>query len=181
MAGHNKWSQIKRKKGASDAERSKLFGKLSRVITLESKKANGNPNSPLLRAAVDKAKSFNMPNDNIDRAIKKGTGGEAGELESIIYEAYGPGGAALLIEALTGNRNKAASEIKHILSEHGTALGGIGSVLWAFEKIEGEWQPKSETPLSPEDEEKLAGLISALEENEEVQDVYTNATKSDAS
>ncbi|HYF10399.1 MAG TPA: YebC/PmpR family DNA-binding transcriptional regulator [Candidatus Paceibacterota bacterium] len=179
MAGHNKWSQIKRKKGASDAERSKLFGKLSRFIVLESKKAAGNVNSPSLRAAIDKARAFNMPSDNIERAIKKGTGGEAGGLEAILYEAYGPGGAALLIEALTGNRNKAASEIKHILSEHGTSLGGIGSAAWAFEKVEGEWRPKVEVPLAPGDEEKLGALIAALEENDEVQDVYTNAAKTD--
>jgi YebC/PmpR family DNA-binding regulatory protein len=179
MAGHNKWSQIKRKKGVSDAQRSKLFGKLARFIVLESKKAAGNVSSPSLRAAIDKAKAFNMPSDNIERAIKKGVGGEAGELEVIVYEAYGPGGAALLIEALTGNRNKAASEIKHVLSEHGTMLGGIGSALWAFEKVEGEWQPKNEVPISPEDEEKLGALISTLEENEEVQDVYTNAAKTD--
>lgn len=179
MAGHNKWTQIKRKKGASDAERSKLFGKLSRLLFLESKKAGGNTDTPSLRAAIDKAKTFNMPKENIERALRKGLSEEVAGLEAITYETYGPGGAAIIIEALTSNRHKAANEIKHLLSEHDTSLGGIGSALWAFEKIDGGWAPKSEIALSKEEERALAKLLQALGENEEVQEVYTNAARTE--
>lgn len=175
MAGHNKWSKIKRQKGASDAAKSKTFGKLARAITTASREAKGNTTSPTLRAAIDKAREFNMPNDNIERAVKKGVGADAEQLESITYEAYGPGGSALIIEALTGNRNKAAQEVKFILSEHGFSLAGQGSAAWAFTKEGAEWKPTMTTPLSPEDEQALEKLIEALEENDEVQDVYTNA------
>jgi len=113
MSGHNKWSQIKRQKGATDAKRSKLFGKFARLITSESKISAGNISAPALRAIIEKAKAANMPSDNIDRAIKKGTGADAGEMEHITYEAYGPGGAALIIEALTDSKNRAAAEVKH--------------------------------------------------------------------
>src|SRR3989338_7323656 len=110
MAGHNKWSQIKRKKEVTDAKKSQVFSKLARLITLESRKAGGDLNSPGLRAVIEKARSYNMPGDNIERAVKKGVEKSEENLEAIIYEAYGPGGVALIIEALTGNRNKTASE-----------------------------------------------------------------------
>jgi YebC/PmpR family DNA-binding regulatory protein len=175
MAGHNKWSKIKRQKGASDAAKSKTFSKLARAITTASREAKGNTTSPALRAAIEKAREFNMPNDNIDRAVKKGVGADSEQLESITYEAYGPGGSALIIEALTSNRNKAAQEVKFILSEHGSSLAAQGSASWAFTKEGGEWKPTTTVPLSPDDEAALEKLINALEENDEVQDVYTNA------
>ncbi len=175
MAGHNKWSKIKRQKAGTDAAKAKTFSKLARAITTASKQVNGNETSPVLRAAIEKAREFNMPNDNIERAVKKGTGSEAEHLDNVTYEAYGPGGSALIIEALTSNRNKAAQEIKFILSEHGTSLAAQGSAAWAFTKEGAEWKPTMTTPLSPEDEQALEKLIDALEENDEVQDVYTNA------
>lgn len=175
MAGHNKWSKIKRQKGASDAAKSKMFSKFARAITTASRQVNGNVSSPVLRAAIEKAREFNMPNDNIDRAVKKGVGSDAEQLESITYEAYGPGGSALIIEALTSNRNKAAQEVKFILSENGLSLAGVGSAAWAFTRENGEWKPNMTVPLSPEDAAKLEKLIGELEENDEVQDVYTNA------
>ncbi len=176
MSGHNKWSKIKNKKAVTDAQKSKVFGKLVRFIAVESKKAKGDINSPGLRTAIEKAKEANVPSDNIERAIKKGTGGEGGEMEQITYEAYGPGGCALIIEALTENRNKAAQEIKHILSENGFELATPGSASWAFEKQIGSgWLPKNTTPISDEDGEKLNILIEELEENDEVQEVFTNA------
>jgi transcriptional/translational regulatory protein YebC/TACO1 len=146
-----------------------------KLITVEAKKAGGNLASPGLKNAIEKAKAVNVPNDNIERAIKKST--EAGAaMESITYEAYGPGGCGIIIESLTDNRNKAAQEIKHILSEHGYSLAGIGSVTWAFERTpDMEWSPTSTIPLSEEDGEKLGELVDSLEENDEVQDVYTNA------
>lgn len=176
MSGHNKWSKIKNKKAITDAQKSKIFGKLVRFISMESKKAKGDTNAPGLRAAIEKAKEANVPNDNIEKAIKKGVGGEGGEMEQIIYEAYGPGGCALIIETLTENRNKAAQEIKHILSENGYELAPPRGVTWAFEKQVGGggWIPKNTLPISKEDNTKLEILINELEENDEVQEVFTN-------
>ncbi len=174
MSGHNKWSKIKRQKEKTDGQKSKIFGKMVRLITVEAKKSGGNVSSPGLKNAIDKAKSFNVPNDNIERAIKKFSEGGA-SMEAITYEAYGPGGCAMIIEALTDNRNKAAQEIKFILSKHGYALAGIGAATWAFTRTpEMEWVPQTTVPLSDEDSEKLESLVDDLEENDEVQDVYTN-------
>ncbi|HRH26375.1 MAG TPA: YebC/PmpR family DNA-binding transcriptional regulator [Candidatus Paceibacterota bacterium] len=173
MSGHNKWSKIKRQKAGTDAEKSKIFGKLVRFISVEAKKAGGNPNSPSLKAAIDKARAANMPNDTIERAIKKAT--DSANMDSITYEAYGPGGSALIIEALTDNRNKAAQEIKHILSKNGFELASPGSASWAFTKQNNEWVPQTTIPISESDSEILEKLIGELEDNDEVQDVYTNA------
>lgn len=175
MSGHNKWSKIKRQKGASDAQKSKIFGKMVRYISVESKKAGGNLASPGLKTAIEKAKVVNVPNDTIDRAVKKGSTDNSAAMESITYETYGPGGSALIIEALTDNRNKASQEIKHLLAKNGFSLAGMGAATWAFEKKDGEWLPKTTMPLGEEDEKKLEALINELEENDEVQDVYTNA------
>ncbi len=175
MSGHNKWSKIKRQKGASDAQRSKTFSKLVRFITVEAKKAGGNLSSPGLAAAIKKAKESNMPNDTIDRAVKKGATDNSASMEAITYEAYGPGGCALIIEALTDNRNKASQEVKHILSKNGFSLAGIGSVTWAFARENGEWVPQTHVVISEEDGTKLETLLNDLEENDEVQEVYNNA------
>lgn len=175
MAGHNKWSKIKNKKAVTDAQKSKIFSKLVKFISVESKKCKGDVNSPSLRSAIEKAKAANVPNDNIERAIKKGLGVGEKEMESITYESYGPGGTALIIEALTDNRNKAAQEIKHILSKNGFELAVPGSALWAFTKENGEWVPNNTIPIGEDDSIKLETIISELEENDEVQDVYTNA------
>ncbi len=174
MAGHNKWVQIKRKKGVTDAQKSKTFSKLARLITLESKKAVGNMTAPGLRTVIEKAKSFNMPSDNIERAVKKGAGGEEGTLEAITYEAYGQGGVPLIIEALTTNRNKASSEIKHILSEHGAALGAIGSASWAFTKTAEGWVPNTPMKADEVTQSSIDALLEELLNNDEVQDIYTN-------
>lgn len=174
MAGHNKWSQIKRQKGKTDAQKSKVFSKFAKLITQEAKKSNGNTSAPGLKSAIERARAENMPNDNIDRAIKKATT-QATDLETIVYESYGPGGCALVIEALTDNRNKAAQEIKHILSNHGCALAGIGSATWAFEKRAEGWIPNTTVPISETDATTLDTLITELEDNDEVQAVYTNA------
>jgi YebC/PmpR family DNA-binding regulatory protein len=175
MAGHNKWSKIKRQKEKTDAQKSKIFSKMAKLISTASREAKGDKNSPVLRAAIDKAREYNMPSDNIERAVKKAS--ESNEqLEAITYEAYGPGGTALVIEALTTNRNKAAQEIKHILSKRGLELARPGSATWAFNKNENrEWTPTMEIPVSEEDSKILEELINELEENDEVQEVYTNA------
>src|SRR3989344_5528495 len=129
MSGHNKWSKIKNKKAATDATKSKIFSKMAKLISTASKQTKCDITSPTLRAAMDKAREYNMPADNIERAVKKGAGTDAETLEAITYEAYGPGGSALVIEALTDNRNKAAQEIKFILSNHG--FDKINLISWA--------------------------------------------------
>ncbi len=175
MSGHNKFSKIKRLKAKTDAEKSKIFGRLAKMLQIEAKKANGNLSSPGLRAAIEQAKEASMPADNIDRAIKKATGAGGEEMYEITYEAYGPGGVALIIEALTANKNKAAAEIKHILSDNGTSLASSGSASWAFEKTAEGWMPKTMVAVSDADAPVLEKLINDLENNEEVQDIYTNA------
>lgn len=175
MSGHNKWSKIKHKKAATDAKKSKEFTKINRLLTVEAKKANGNIDSPNLKAAIEKARSANMPNDNIERAIKKATDTTAADMEAVTYEAYGPGGSAIIIEALTDNRNKAAAEIRHVLSQYTIELAATGSASWAFAKDDSQWTPNTTIPLSDDDSQKLALIIDALEDNDDIQDVYTNA------
>jgi YebC/PmpR family DNA-binding regulatory protein len=136
MSGHSKWSSIKHKKGITDARRGKIFTKLIKEITVAARMGGGDINSnPRLRGAVQAAKSENMPKDNIERAIKKGTGELEGvNYEESIYEGYGPGGAAVYIESLTDNKNRAVSDIRHILNKAGGNLGSNGCVAWMFEK-----------------------------------------------
>ncbi|KAA0894000.1 MULTISPECIES: YebC/PmpR family DNA-binding transcriptional regulator [Oryzomonas] len=136
MSGHNKWSTIKHKKGAADAKRGKVFTKLIKEISVAAKLGGGDPNgNPRLRTAVDKAKAENMPKDNIDRAIKKGTGGMEGvTYEEIVYEGYGPGGAAVLVEVLTDNRNRSVSDIRSIFTKNNGNMGEAGCVAWMFSK-----------------------------------------------
>jgi transcriptional/translational regulatory protein YebC/TACO1 len=152
-----------------------LFGKLGSLIASEAKKSGGNMDAPGLRTAIEKAKKENMPKDTIERAVKKGAGGDAKTLELLTYEAYGPGGCALIVEVLSDNRNKSAQDIKHILSKHGAALAEPGSALWAFTKGGEGWEASVPVPLSDADGEQLSHIIEALEDHEEVQDVYTNA------
>lgn len=136
MAGHSKWAQIKHKKAATDAKRGKIFTKIVKEISVAAKLGGGDPEgNPRLRSAIEKAKEVNMPSENIKRAIMKGTGELPGTTyEEVIYEGYGPGGVALLIEALTDNKNRTVSEIRHILSKNGGNLGEAGCVAWMFEK-----------------------------------------------
>jgi len=136
MSGHSKWSTIKRKKGALDAKRSKIFTKLIREIATAARIGGGDVESnPRLRLVIDKAKASNMPKDNIQRAILKGVGGgEAESYEEIVYEGYGPGGTAILIEALTDNKNRTVSDVRHVLTKNGGNLGASGCVAYLFQK-----------------------------------------------
>jgi len=136
MSGHSKWSTIKRKKGAADAKRGKIFTKLIRELSTAARLGGGDPDSnPRLRLVIDKAKTVNMPKDNIQRAIQKGVGGGEGEAyEEIVYEGYGPGGTAILIETLTDNKNRTVGDVRHVLSRHGGNLGASGCVSYLFEK-----------------------------------------------
>ncbi len=134
MSGHSKWSTIKRKKGVADQKRGALFTKLGRAITVAAKRGGGDLSGNFqLRLAVDNAKAVNMPKDNIERAIKRGTGElGGGELHELTYEAFGPDGVGVIIKALSDNNNRTASEIKHTLNKHGASLGAPGSVMWQF-------------------------------------------------
>lgn len=136
MSGHSKWHSIKHKKGAADAKRGKIFTRLIREITVSAREAGGDPDmNPRLRKAVSDAKAANMPADNIDRAIKRGTGEIEGvSYEEITYEAYGPGGVAILIETMTDNRNRTVAELRHLLSKNNGNLGESGSVAWMFDR-----------------------------------------------
>ncbi|HET9939284.1 MAG TPA: YebC/PmpR family DNA-binding transcriptional regulator [Gaiella sp.] len=137
MSGHSKWSTIKHKKGAADAKRGKLFSKLSRAIMVAAKEGGADPATNLaLQNAVEKARSYSMPKDTIERAIAKGAGEgtDGASFETVVYEGYGPEGVAVIVEALTDNRNRTASEVRHMFSKHGGNLGATGAVAWQFER-----------------------------------------------
>lgn len=237
MSGHSKWSSIKHKKAKEDAKRGKMFSKLSRAITVAAKDGGGDPSmNHTLAAAIEKAKDFNMPQDNIERAIKRGTGEiEGAAFEQITYEGYGPKGIAVMVDVLTDNRNRAAADMKNIFSRFNGSLGGSGSVSWMFERKglilvnkdsgideeelleiaievgaqdlntdEDQFEiltlpedlmkvreglkekevrfesaeitqlPKNTTQLDIEDAKKILKLIDALEEYDDVQEVYSN-------
>ena len=236
MSGHSKWASIKHKKGATDAKRGKVFTKLIREITVAARSGGGNPDTnPRLRLAIQRAKDSNMPQGNIDRGIKKGTGELEGvSYEEITYEGYGPGGVAIMVEVLTDNKNRATSEIRNILAKRGGNMAGHGSVAWIFEKkgyivinrkdIEedklmsialdagaedmqtedttyavttapGDFDkvkkaleelnvkidtaditsvPKSTLKITSEDAKKVLSLVSELEDQDDVQNVYAN-------
>jgi len=135
MSGHSKWSTIKRQKGANDAKRGALFTKVAREISVAARQGGGDPDANYrLRLAIEKARSVNMPADNIKRTIEKATGGgDADQFEEIVYEGYGPGGVALLVEAATDNRNRTAAEVRSVLTKAGGQLAGTGAVAWQFE------------------------------------------------
>jgi YebC/PmpR family DNA-binding regulatory protein len=238
VSGHSKWSSIKHKKGAADAKRGKLFSKLSRGIIVAAKEGGGDPaNNLALQNAIEKARSYSMPKDNIDRAIAKGSGeGQDGaSFDTVVYEGYGPEGVAVIVEALTDNRNRTASDVRHAFTKHGGSLGATGAVAWQFERrgvvvvpaegvdedelllvaadagaddverdgdvfqvtsepetlaavraaVEGagltvdsaELMMVPKTTIAVEDEAKakqVMRLIDALEDNDDVQDVYAN-------
>jgi YebC/PmpR family DNA-binding regulatory protein len=236
MSGHSKWHSIKHKKGAADAKRGKLFSKLARAITVAARDGGGDPSgNPTLATAIQKAKEASMPKDKIQKAIDVGTGAgaEGAAIERIVYEGYGPAGVAVLVEALTDNRNRASAEIRHAFTKHGGNLGEPGSVAWIFEKkgaivvdssryseddligaidagaedvredgdqlriiceptdltavreaLEGEGieivsaglatEPKSTVELKGHDAERLLKLLDALDEQDDVDEVFAN-------
>jgi YebC/PmpR family DNA-binding regulatory protein len=138
MSGHSKWSSIKHKKGAADAKRGKLFSKLSRAIIVAAREGGGDPAANLaLQNAIEKARSYSMPKDNIERAIARGAGtdADAAAYETVIYEGYAPSGVAILVEALTDNRNRTASEVRHVFAKNDGNLGATGAVAWLFERM----------------------------------------------
>jgi len=179
MSGHNKWSQIKGKKGVTDAKRGQLFGKLLKAISIAAKSAPNPQFNPRLRSAIEKAKEFNVPQENIERAVSKA--GEEKNLEDVIIEAYGPEGVAIIIEAITDNTNRTINEIRHILDLHGAKMANQGSVLWSFSSEGGSasggehnWQPKFKQSVSLDTAKKITEIIEALEEHDDVQRIITN-------
>ncbi|MFL6935508.1 MAG: YebC/PmpR family DNA-binding transcriptional regulator [Xanthobacteraceae bacterium] len=243
MSGHSKWSSIKHKKGAADAKRGKLFSKLSRAIIVAAKEGGGDPaNNLALQNAIEKARSYSMPRDNIDRAIAKGSGEgqDAASFDTVVYEGYGPEGVAVIVEALTDNRNRTASEVRATFTKSGGNLAETGAVSFMFDRVGiveyergmaspdqmldaaieagaedvvsnangheiyttqeslrevakaleakfGEprkaaltWKPQNTISVDDEQGEKLLRLIEALEDNDDVQNVYANFEVSDA-
>lgn len=172
MSGHSKWSQIKHQKGATDLKRGQLFSKLLKSVAIAAK-TEANPQfNPRLRSVIEKAKENNVPQENIERAISRAS--EEKNLEELTIEAYGPEGTQLIIEAITDNRNRTISEIKHLLTEQEAKMANPGSVLWAFQKTNSAWQSKLPQKISESAKEKLTDLISALEGHEDIQKVTTN-------
>jgi len=177
MSGHSHWAGIKHKKEITDKKRGKIFSKSLKLIAAAAH-AEPNPDfNPRLRTAVAKAREAGVPADTIDRAIKRAAD-PSEKLEELLYEAYGPAGAAILITAISDNRNRTAQEIKTILRDHHGKWAEHGSVQWAFELAEGEerdWNAKFPQDIPDEmEKQKLANLLDALEENDDVQNVYTN-------
>lgn len=177
MSGHSKWAQIKHQKAASDKKRGKLFSVLSKRISIAARHGKDPETNPGLKLIIDKAKAANMPSDTVERAIKRGAGELPGQgpIEEIIYEAYGPGGAQLVIVASSDNRNRSTANIRHLLSKHNGSLSGNGSVMWNFERTgEGQFTAKNKQSLSDDLQESVSQLLAAMEEDEDVEDIYTN-------
>lgn len=176
MSGHSKWSQIKRQKSVTDAAKSRVFARYARLIALESKKANGMLSAPGLSVAIARAKAANMPKDNIERAIAKGASKDSGDLEQVFYEAYGPSGVALLIDALTDNKNRTTQEMKHLLLKQGVELTNPGAASWAFTKTGAAYVPHEPLiELAGTDEERFIAILEALDAHDDVQQTFTNA------
>lgn len=173
MSGHNKWAQIKHKKEITDKKRGQIFSKLLRSISIAAKE-DSNPNyNPKLKAAIDQAKEMNVPQDNIERAIKKSS--EVKDVEELLMEAYGPEGVALLITAHTDSRNRTVAEIKKLLADHDAKWADPGSVMWAFDKTQQGYQAKFPQKITAAGEEKLLNLIEALDDHDDVVKIYISA------
>ncbi|PIP67359.1 MAG: YebC/PmpR family DNA-binding transcriptional regulator [Parcubacteria group bacterium CG22_combo_CG10-13_8_21_14_all_41_9] len=180
MSGHSKWHSIKHQKAAADSKRGAIFTRVSRNITIAARDAGSDPQTNAkLRLAIEQARAVNMPKENIERAIKRGTGeGAENQLKEEIYEAYGPNGVGIIIKAITDNTNRAVSDIRHALSKHGGTLGESGSVMWNFnrktEKEGIKYIPKTTIQLDENAKNKLQTLKNALDELEDVNDYFTN-------
>jgi YebC/PmpR family DNA-binding regulatory protein len=182
MAGHSKWHQIRHRKVLTDAKKARVFSNLSAMITIAAKEKGGDPNAnPKLRMAIEKARAMNLPQENIVRAIKRGTGELAGAaIEEALYEGYGPDGVAILVEALTDNKNRTLGELRQIFSERQGKLGGSGSAQWMFERVlkESAIEYIAKSPIEIQDPDtikKLQALFEALDEHPDVKEIYSNA------
>lgn len=184
MSGHSHWAGIKHRKGINDAKRGQVFTKHGKLITIAARDGGGSPDTNFqLRLTIDRARLDNMPKENIERAIKRGTGElkDQAEIQEIIYEAYlpcrqagGPGGIMMIIKTLTDNKNRTVSEVKTILGKFGGKLGGPGSVMWNFEFSNSEYKPKNIIEVDAAAKEQYEKLLEALDENDDVQEIYDN-------
>lgn len=175
MSGHSKWSQIKHKKGTADQKKGQLFSKLSKLISIAAKKGADPAVNFELKNAIEKARSFNMPSDNIEKAIKRASDKGAAMLEEIRVEAVGPGSSAFIIEAVTDNRNRTISELKNILKDYNVKLVQPNSILWMFDKKESVFVPK--TPIVITDQtmkEKIEKFLEEVLNHEDVKEAYSN-------
>ena len=177
MSGHSKWSKVKHQKKVTDARKGRVASKMARLITLAAKEKGSDPDTnPKLRMAIEQAKRLNVPKENIERAIKRGAGELEGvKMEEVFYEAYGPDGIALIIQGITDNKNRTLAQIKHILSRFDGKLAEAGSVKYLFDRKNEDWTPKY--PLEITDQktkEHLEKLFERLDENEDVQEIYSN-------
>lgn len=180
MSGHSKWAQIKHQKGAEDKKRGKLFSVLSKRISIAARSDKNPKTNPALQTTIDKARAANMPGDTIERAIRRGAGelpGQGAVLE-ILYEAYAPGGIQLVITAMTDNRNRTTGSIRHIVENAGGSLSGSGSVLWNFTRDGERYIPKTVQQADEDACLKIEVLVGLLENDEDVEEVYTNLEKS---
>jgi len=173
MSGHSKWANIKRKKEVTDSKKSKIFSKMSRLISVAAKNGADVDSNPSLRLAVERAKEARMPKENIDRAIEKGSGqgGSVSFLETV-YEGFGPNGEAFYIKALTDNVNRTVAEIRNIFSKHGGSLGGLGSTAYIFSPDPDN--PSYTVEVDSSAAKSLEGILDDLDDNDDVQDVYVN-------
>jgi YebC/PmpR family DNA-binding regulatory protein len=172
MSGHSKWSQIKHKKGIADQKRGQLFSKLSKLISVAARSNPDPATNPRLQNAIEHARTFNVPKDNIERAIKRAQDKDAAALDEISIQAIGPSSVALIIQAITDNRNRTINEVKKILSDHDSKMAGEGSLNWMFDK---DWNPVA--PMEVTDEQsrqKIDTLMEALDNNDDVEDIHTN-------
>jgi YebC/PmpR family DNA-binding regulatory protein len=174
MSGHSHWSGIKHKKEITDQKRGKIFSKLLVAISVAAKSEQNPDFNPRLRTAIAKAREASVPQENIERALKRAAE-VGGNLDELIFEAYGPGGVAIIIEAVSDNRNRTVQEVKTILKERGGKWAETGSVQWGFEKTEDGWIAKFPQEIPDKDKAPLSKLTETLEENDGVQKVYTNA------
>ena len=176
MSGHSKWSTIKHKKALTDAKKSKVFSKVTSLITIAARKGGDPDKNPTLRTVIEKAREVNLPKENIERAIKRGTGEIAGvRLEELAYGAFGPGGVAILITTITDNKNRTLAEIKKILQEHNAKFAELNSIQWMFHREEADWIPNN--PVKIEDEnikKELEALYEALDEQQDINEIYDN-------
>lgn len=176
MSGHSKWSQIKHKKGAADAKKGVMFGKFAKAISVA---ARGNPDPAKnfrLKTEVDRARAANMPTDSIQRAIQRVTDKDAAALHEIQVEFIGPGGAAIIVAAITDNSNRTINELKILATKHGARMVGQGSLLWMFQKSDEGLVATIPTPIAAaEDQIKLEAFLNAVDDHDDVQNVFTNA------
>lgn len=177
MSGHSRWAQIKHKKSLTDSKKSKLFSKLLKSITAAAKNDPNPEFNPRLRSAVAAAKNIGVPNDNIEKAVKKSSDSSE-KLEDLVAEAYGPGGIAIIIKSITDSKNRTVMEIKNILKDHNSKLVPPGSVLWAFDSVtennEISWTPKFIQEISEQEKNELEKLLTGLEDLDDVQDIFCN-------